>query len=70
MQRTDENQDKSGFRRTKGVWHFPTANLSYFYFGMVGFFFSGVLLFVFFVGTLPLGGNPHGKTSIDGLVCF
>jgi len=69
MQRTQENANQPGFRRTKGILHFRSLNLSYFYFGMVGFFFLGMLLFIVFAAGLLQGHAPHDPGAVGSGVC-
>jgi hypothetical protein len=52
--RTKENVHQPGIRFTKWVVHFPKLNLSAFYGGMVGFFFVGAYLFVWFAASVLL----------------
>jgi hypothetical protein len=48
MQRTAENANKPGYRKTWWVTHFPNFNLSRPYGLMMFFFFWGVALFAVF----------------------
>ena len=58
MQRTPENEQKPGYRKTWWVTHFPNFNLSVPCGLMTFFFFCGVVLFaVFAVTVLTKGGH-------------
>ncbi len=52
LQRTDENANRPGYRKTWWVTHFPNFNLSIPYGSMLFFFFWGVFLFAVFATTV------------------